>query len=81
MKRMILLTIIATLGGCVTTKPVVPELAGKPRLKINDQESIPTVAEPPNAVLAPAPVAKNTKDSKGSKKNVRKTNNTGNAQH
>jgi len=83
MKKIILmLALLAAIGGCVTPKPVVPELAGKPRIKINDQESIPTDAEPPNVALAPEPEKKETKDTKGSKRNVRKTNNnSGNAKH
>lgn len=76
--KLLTLLFVLNLSGCVTPKPVVPELAGKPRVKINKQDSVALDSEFPKAEVAPAPTEKNLKDSKGSKKNVHKTINGGN---
>ena len=61
----------AALLGCVTPKPVVPALAGKPRVKINEQAQSSNVSEPLSPPKAEASAPANT-DKKGSQKNVRK---------
>ena len=74
-KKLFLLTIFLTLSACATTqKPIVPELEGKQRIKINDQVQTSEGPEPTKEA-APIPAAK---DTKGSSKNVRKKGKAGN---
>ncbi|HET9239202.1 MAG TPA: hypothetical protein VFO10_18220 [Oligoflexus sp.] len=80
MKNTFLVILIAGFTGCVTTKPIVPELAGKPRVKINDQPQNLAIDEPLDA--APAENhAPDNKDTKGSTKHVRKKSKAGNTKH
>jgi hypothetical protein len=78
MKRAFLMVLITGLAGCVTAKPIVPELAGKPRIKINDQPQTLAVDEPLDAAPSENPVPENN-DTKRSTKHVRKKAKAGNA--
>ncbi len=71
MEKAFLILWIAALSGCVSTNPVVPELAGKPRIKINEQAQTSTV-EPPLTTAPTETPAPDHNDIKGSNKHVRK---------
>ena len=76
MIKIFLILVASFFAGCVTTKPVVPALQGKPLIKINEQAQAPDATEPIDTPIAPAP---DNKDTKESSKHVRKKTKGGDA--
>ena len=82
MTKTVLTLLIILVAGCATTKAIVPALEGKPRIKINQQVPISTVpglsstAVPESLETPPEPIdtapEPSIKETKGSKKNVRR---------